>query len=190
MASVLIPLTQGKFATIDEADVELVSQYRWHACDRGRTFYAATSRDRRSTGEVIYLHRLLAKPNPDQHVDHINGDGLDCRRANLRLCTDAENRRNMRKTRGASRFKGVSVDPRQPGKPWCASIHYENKKVSLGSYETEVEAARAYNAAAVELHGQFANLNVIAGMTYEESILAPARNRRPGRRAASARATT
>lgn len=189
MSSVLIPLTKGKFATIDESDLQLVSQFVWHTADRGRTCYAATSRDRRSTGEAIYLHRLIANPGPGQHVDHINGNGLDCRRENLRLCTNAENRRNMRKTRGESRFKGVSIDPRQPGRPWCSYINHENRKISLGSYESETEAARAYNAAAVELHGQFANLNVIEGLTHEESIIAPARNRRPGRRPSRARAT-
>ena len=98
-------------------------------------------------------------PKPDEHIDHINGNGLDCRRENMRVCTNAENRRNMRKTRGASRFKGVAKCRTNANRIWHAYIWFNNRKINLGCYPTEEEAARAYNAAALQYHGEFACLN-------------------------------
>lgn len=185
METVTVALTQGKFAIVDVADAELVGQYKWHACIRKNWEYAASSSTRANGGKSIYLHRLLMSPPEGMHVDHINGNGLDCRRANLRVCTNAENRRNSRPTKSAvkrhSKHKGVSFDPRQPGRPWVAYININDKRKGLGAYEHEAEAARAYNAAALVFHGSFAQLNKIEGLTFEESIAAPVRNRRIGR---------
>ena len=178
MKIVEIELTQGKVAIIDEADVELVGQYKWHAVKRDRTWYAATSAERRR-GRSIYMHRLIA--GESKHVDHRNHDGLNNTRKNLRVCTNQQNRHNTQKTRGEAKYKGVSRDKRQPGRPWAAYIWNDNRKISLGSYPTQEEAARAYNAAAIQYHGEFANLNSIEGMTYDESVIAPDRNRRSGR---------
>lgn len=185
MSTVSIPLTQGKFALVDASDAIVANAYAWHLADRGKNQYAACSALRRSGGGVLYLHRLLMQPGDGQHVDHINGDGLDCRRANMRLCTNAENRRNTKKHRGASQYKGVAANKTNSRRRWEAYVWFENKKIGLGSYETEVEAARAYNAAAIEYHQEFAKLNVIEGLTDEESRTPPVRNRklgRPGRR--------
>ena len=184
--SVEIPLTQGRVALIDAEDVDRVLQYKWHACHRPPNWYAATSAERRR-GRVIYLHRLIAGAKPGEHVDHINGDGLDCRRQNVRICTNAENRRNMRSTRGVSRYKGVASSTGNATRIWAAYIWFNNRKIGLGNYETEEEAARAYNAAALNYHGEFACLNEIPGLTYEESIAPPTRNRKPGRPARDAR---
>jgi HNH endonuclease len=172
--SVEIPLTQGKVALIDAEDAEKVLKYKWHACQRAPNWYAATSAERRR-GNAIYLHRLLANPTRGEHVDHINGDGLDCRRENLRLCTNAENRRNMRVRRGVSQFKGVAKCKSNSTRVWEAYIWFNNRKIGLGNYETEIEAARAYNAAALKYHGDFACLNEIPGLTYEESTTPPIR---------------
>lgn len=179
MNIVEIPLTQGKVARIDEADAELVGRYKWHAVYRRQTWYAATSAELRK-GRSIYMHRFIMGAEAE-HVDHRDHDGLNNTRKNLRVCSNAENRRNTQKTRGAAKYKGVSQDKRQPGRPWSAYIWKDNRKISLGSYETQEEAARAYNAAAIRHHGEFASLNVIEGMAYEESITAPVRNRKPGR---------
>lgn len=181
IVAIEIPLTQGKVALIDAENLQLVGQYQWHACDRGQTWYAATSAVRRRSGECIYLHRLIMDAGPNEHVDHRNGDGLDCRRENMRLCTNAENRRNTRKTRGRSRFKGVCPCRTNSRRIWEAYIWHNNRKIGLGNYETEEEAARAYNAAALQYHGEFAHLNVIPGLSHEESVVAPVRNRKPGR---------
>jgi hypothetical protein len=107
---------------------------------------------------------------------------LDCRRANMRLCTNAENRRNQRPLdRGASKYKGVSITKKNTGKKWHASISVSDRIVHLGTFCTEEEAARSYNAAALVHYGEFANLNTIEGLTYEESIVAPAYSGKPGR---------
>jgi len=177
MDALEIPLSQGKVALVDSADWELLSKFRWHAAKRCQTYYAA-SMQFRDFG--YYLHRVITGAKPGEHVDHKNGNGLDNRRDNLRICTNAENRRNTRKTRGVSRFKGVTLG-RNPGRPWEAYIWFENRRINLGSYPSEVEAARAYNAKAIELHGEFSRLNEIEGLTYEETITAPVRNRKPGR---------
>lgn len=182
-----IPLTQGKVALIDPEDFTRVNQFEWHAARRDQTWYAASSALRRRNGACLYMHRLILNASLGQHVDHRNGDGLDCRRENLRLCTNAENRRNMRKTRGGSRFKGVCRCRDNATRIWEAYIWFENKKIPLGNYETEEEAARAYNAAAVVYHKDFANLNPIPGLTYEESLIAPIRNRKCGRPAKAPR---
>lgn len=185
MSVVEVPLTQGKVALIDGEDVERVLKYQWHACHRPPNWYAATSAERRR-GRVIYLHRLIANARNGEHVDHINGDGLDCRRQNLRLCTNAQNRRNMRINRGASRYKGVAKSTKNGSRQWEAYIWHNNKKVGLGWYRNEDEAARAYNAAALKYHAEFARLNEIPGITYEESITPPIRNRKRGRPARGA----
>ena len=179
--SVEVPLTQGKVALIDAEDGEKVLKYKWHACQRDNTWYAATSKERRRGNAMIYLHRLIMDAPSGEHVDHINGDGLDCRRDNLRLCTNAENRRNQRSNRGHSRFKGVSLNRGNRRRKWQAAISINDKTISLGSYHSETEAARAYNAAAIWHYGEFARLNKLPGLTYEESITPPIRNRKPGR---------
>lgn len=178
MATIEVPLTRGLVALIDDEDQELVGQYTWHAAQRDRTIYAASMGIRRFG---YYMHRLIAGAKPGEHVDHRNGEGLDNRRANLRICTNAENRRNMRKTRGVSRFKGVARCRTNTGRPWHAYIWMHNRKINLGNYPTEIDAARAYNAASIELHGAFSRINEIEGLTYEESVTAPVRNHKPGR---------
>lgn len=166
----------GLCVLIDEDDLEIVSQHQWHAAKRDSNTYAASN-----TADGYYMHRFLNGNKPGIHVDHKNGNGLDNRRENLRSCSNAENRRNMRVCRGVSKFKGVAKAPGNTGRPWASYINFEGKKISLGSYETEVEAARAYNHAALQYHQDFAFLNVIEGLSYEESVTAPARNRTPGR---------
>ncbi len=128
-----IPLTQGKVALIDTEDFPRVNQFEWHASRRDRLWYAASSALRRRNGACLYLHRLIMNAGPGQHVDHRNGDGLDCRRENLHLCSNAENRRNMRKTRGGSRFKGVCRCRDNATRIWEAYIWFENKKIPLGN---------------------------------------------------------
>jgi len=177
MNTVTLELTQGKTALIDECDLPLVSQYSWHAVYRKPCWYAASSSLRRKTGQALYLHRLIMDAKPDEHVDHKNGNGLDCRRENMRICTNAQNRMNNHSRTGKSAFKGVWFSAKNANRQWRANISVGDKTVHLGGYETEAEAARAYNAAALKHYGEFACLNEIPGMTYEESITAPPRVR-------------
>lgn len=146
-----IPLTHGKVALVDSDAVHLVFGHKWWAVKKGPRFYAVTDVKRKR----VYMHRLLLCTNLD--VDHINGDGLDNRRANLRAATRQENVSNMRKRPGSSKFKGVCWDKRRD--KWMAKIMVDYKTRFLGYFKDEIEAARAYDAAAVSNFGVFARLN-------------------------------
>lgn len=142
----LIPLTQGKFAMVDDEDFEMLSAFKWYAYKKKKdhTFYAM--RKSRAYGpkqKTIYMHRfLLGIIEIPIVADHKNGDGLDNQRKNLRLCSDSQNQMNRRKMmKGSSAFKGVTAN----GKSWQAQIKFNGRYVYLGCFKTEREAALAYN---------------------------------------------
>lgn len=140
---------------VDADAYKHLSQHTW-CLSRG---YALTrTKDNRKT---MLMHRMLLglTQHDGIHVDHINGDPLDNRRENLRTCTLAENNRNVsgRGTR-KSKYKGVCPNK----KSWMAQITFERKCHHLGTFKTQEEAALAYNAAALRLHGEFAYLNDVA----------------------------
>ncbi len=146
-----IALTKGRFAIVDATDYATLSQFRWHATEcRGRC-YAATVID----GKSVAMHRMLMSPPRGMVVDHIDGNGLNNRRSNLRLCTPTQNRRNTRPRRKTSAFLGVS----RRGDKYLARIKYQGRCLYLGLFDTEVEAARARDEKARELFGEFAWLN-------------------------------
>jgi hypothetical protein len=149
-----IPLTQGKYAIVDAGDYERVSRYKWCLSRTGKQLYA----QRRTGGKTIRMHQFIMNPPKGMVVDHIDGNGLNNRRSNLRICTRPENTRNRRVNPNTSTgFKGVWRD-KKTGKCW-AQIYFEGKPIRLGSFATAVEAARAYDRKAIELFGQFARLN-------------------------------
>ena len=151
----VITLSQGKFAAINEADWEKVKGYKWYADRRNGNHWYARSHD--SQQKIVYLHRLIMEPPDGMVVDHRNGNGLDCRRSNMRVCTHQENMRNRRKTCGLSQFKGVSRH-KWTGR-WCADVNVDDKTIHLGLFDSEENAARAYDEAAQKHHGDFARLN-------------------------------
>jgi len=149
-----IPLTRGLHAIVDAADYPALNRYRWHAQPStcGRTFYAR----RNTRHSSIFMHRMIMRPPKGMVVDHINGNGLDNRCCNLRICTAKENSRNGPKRAGAkSRFIGVY--PR--GKKWGVCITCDGENHELGPFNDEVEAAKARDHLALELHGIYARLN-------------------------------
>lgn len=154
-----IPATRGIVAKVDPEMIPELSQWNWHARCINGTWYlyrAATLKGGRFS-KVAALHRVLMNAGPHDLVDHINGDSLDNRRANLRLCTAAQNARNCRrKTGGSSQYKGVH----KAGNRWLAAITVNNTKRRLGSFRHELDAALTYDAAAHEAFGEFARLNM------------------------------
>ncbi|KKN00551.1 hypothetical protein LCGC14_1136610 [marine sediment metagenome] len=153
-----LTISDGQHAIVDDQDFERVGKYKWTASKRKFTTYATryTGGGRRSP-KRIYLHRFILAAKHGKEVDHINGNGLDCRRLNLRLCTTQENRRNQRKSRGKSIYKGVSKRARSSN--WRAYINVGGKHKDLGEYVSEYEAGRVYDRAAIEYFGAFAKTN-------------------------------
>lgn len=154
-----VKLTRGLVTIIDAEDLELVSQWKWYATRGQNTDYATRKQRVDEVQKTIILHRFLLNAPYVMHVDHINGNGLDNRRANLRLCTPSENLRNRQKPKGCrSEFKGVSKNRDRWKKSWRATIQI-NKKPCVKSFPTEIEAALWYDEMAREHFGEFAKLN-------------------------------
>ena len=151
----MIPLTQGKFTIVDAEDYDRLNRYQWYACKCKSTYYAG----RVEGGRTIRMHREIMRAPKGVLVDHINHNGLDNRKSNLRLCTNAQNCYNQRaSSNGSSRYKGVSWH--KCSRKWSARIRCEGKFYNLGDFEDEIEAAMVYDDKAVELFGEFAYLNL------------------------------
>ncbi len=154
-----IKLTQDKVALIDNEDFKLINQYKWYACKCGNAYYTRRKvRDQRTEKiKTIYMHRFIMNVvNSNVEVD---GDTLDNRKRNLRTRTVSENRRNQKKTRGNSKFKGVCWSNRD--NKWYAYIKVNRQKIHLGVFNDESEAAKTYNIAAQQYFGKFSRLNAI-----------------------------
>ncbi len=145
----LIPLSQGKFAKVDNEDFDRLKEINW-----------CLSAGRYVTNLVLgYIHRFIMNAPPHLEVDHENGDGLDNRKSNLRLATKQQNQMNQRvqKIKKSSKYKGVSWDKSKS--KWVSAIKKNYKRINLGRFLNEEEAAKAYDKKAIELFGEFAYLN-------------------------------
>jgi hypothetical protein len=150
----LIPLTQGKFAIVDADDYDWLIQYKWHCRHNRNKFYAY----RNKAGKPVSMHRELIANNKSLLVDHIDGNGLNNRKSNLRLCTIAQNAHNrLPKSNSRSRYKGLSWH--KPHKRWEVRIIKSGKSSFLGCFDDPTDAALAYDRKAEQLFGQFAYLN-------------------------------
>ncbi len=149
----------GLEAIVDDADEALVAGFRWRALvlPGGLTYAPAWN-----GYQHFYMHRLITGVAAGRRVDHENRNGLDNRRRNLRLATASQNGANRPPDRRAggktSHYKGVYWDKGR--RRWMATIHYQGKTRSLGRWDTEDDAAAAYDRAATEVWGRFARLNL------------------------------
>lgn len=157
-----IPLTQGKYAIVDPEDFERLNKYKWYASKGGSTFYAVRSAwdPVNKKKRTIKMHRQIINPPYPLVVDHINHNGLDNRKANLRPATKSQNTINKAciKQKGAhSKYHGVTWQ--KSINKWQAQIRINSIQTIIGYYNDEIKAAKAYDTAAKKYHGDFAVLN-------------------------------
>lgn len=163
MTSVAIPLADNKhpdrIAWVDQDDFALVSGYSWRPLyiPKNGVFYAVATDS--GTGQMVYMHRLILGIHDSRvYGDHVDGDGLNNRRRNLRIVTPAQNQMNARKRhRGTSQYKGVHWCKKDH--VWVAKIKKSRRSIRLGGFQNEGDAALMYDAAAREMFGSYALLN-------------------------------
>lgn len=147
-----IPMGGGLLALVDDCDWDQVKMHRWFLYKGKTTHYAGTKRNKGN----IYLHRFVLGLDGKDLIDHKDGNGLNCCRDNLRVCDNSQNACNS-VPRNGKKFKGTTFDKRRS--IYNASITKNYKNYYLGSFKEEIDAARAYDNAAREMHGEFARLN-------------------------------
>lgn len=156
-----IDLGKGFIALIDDEDAELVAGFKWYPMKAEGKIYAAGWKHMPPGRFFVHLHRLIANAQPDEIIDHVDRDPLNCRKCNLRRITRQQNcfNRSPNRKPGTSKYKGVFLC-RQTGR-YRARIVFNWKRSYLGCFDKEEDAARAYNAKALELFGEFAYLNPV-----------------------------
>ena len=147
----IIPLTQGKIALVDDEDYEYINQWKWCYHSEG---YAKNN----SLEKMRFMHREILHIQDKVDIDHINGNKLDNRKENLRVCSRSQNMANSKKHKNStSKYKGVSWS--RSKKRWRVTIMKNRKAYFLGLFDNPVDAATAYDKKALELSGEFAKLN-------------------------------
>ena len=153
-------MAQPQYAIVDPADYERLKGYEWLARKATNSFHARRFiPGGKGKKRIIYLHQEMIQVPKGMVVDHINQNGMDNRRANLRAATWAQNAHNRKKylKPGSSIYKGISWN--KQSRNWKARIGFENKIIFLGHFKNEIDAAKAYDEAAKKYHGEFACLN-------------------------------
>ena len=147
-----IKLSQNKKAKVDNEEYKNLSKYKWYF----KNGYAV--RKEGAYEPLIQMHRLILGTPKGKDTDHINGNKLDNRKENLRIASRSENLRNTKKYKtNKSGFKGVCFYKRK--NQWMVQIQVKSKKIHLGYFKDIKKAAKAYNKAAIEYHGEFAKIN-------------------------------
>lgn len=148
------------YALVDDEDFEWLNQWKWHISNE----YATRQEKRKN----ILLHRIILNTPQGMYTDHINGNGLDNRRNNLRVCTRSENQMNRKlQKNNTSGYKGISWNKRK--ERWAVRIYLNSEGFFLGYFNNKIKAATAYNQKAKELFGEFARLNNIGAIHRQDS---------------------
>lgn len=163
-----IPLTQGKFALVDDEDYDFLMQWKWHyRPETSSSGYAARSHNfynekGKRTAKQIWMHRVINKTMDNFDTDHCNGNGLDNQKSNLRTANRAQNIANrckIKSDKATSKYKCVSYMKKT--NRWRCNIKAGKKTIFSSFFDTEIEAALSYNKEAIKLYGDFAKLNEV-----------------------------
>ncbi len=141
---------------VDDEDYPILSRYTWRIDPKG---YIVTN----FNGTTLRIHRLILNPPKNIQIDHKNNKKFDNQKHNLRLATNTQNQQNVLKTKRKTSSKYKGVHWRKDANIWVARIAVNGKRIHLGFFGTELEAAKAYNEAAIGYFGEFANLNEFEG---------------------------
>jgi hypothetical protein len=157
-----IDLGEGEWTILDLRDYYRLRDFKWYLSGNGTKLYAARNiKTGPAQTKIVRMHREIMGEPVGLLVDHRNCDGLDNRRENLRPATSSQNacNRQKKKSKSSSQFRGVCYEKR--ARKWTAVIYSEGKRIWIGTFETEIEAGRAYDEAAKKYHGEFAHLNFL-----------------------------
>ena len=154
-------MAQPQYAKVDPSNYKRLRKYEWLSKKGKNSFYA---RRRVPTGKggkqtLVYMHQEVIKVAKGMLVDHINHDGMDNREANLRAATHSQNLYHRKKGSGTTQSKYKGIYWRKKNRKWQALITFEKKRIYLGFFRSEIDAAKAYDHAAIKYHGEFASLN-------------------------------
>jgi hypothetical protein len=155
-----IYLGEGRFTLVDHEVFYRLNIFQWYADGKGEKIYAVRNIvSANENPKIVRLHREIMNPPKGLLVDHKNRNTLDNRRDNLRIATVSQNACNCRrnKSNASSQFKGVCLEKRIA--KWIAVISRHGKRIHLGTFDNEIDAAKAYDEAAKKYHGEFARLN-------------------------------
>jgi hypothetical protein len=162
-----IVLSKGKCALVDDEDYEYLNQWKWSLSGPPNSLYAIRAYGPRRKREYIQMHRVIMNTPKHLVVDHIDHNGLNNQKSNLRNCTRQQNQMNMKVIKASSKYRGVYLAPHQSKTSIYAGIRVNGRHKHLGSFKTEVEAAMEYDKVAKQFRGEFAILNFPNPKNYE-----------------------